>query len=128
MMADALFESEGVKKNLCFLAEAVLIVVGDCLYTQPFLVLHGLNHMENVLLVLCVSFSFAIGLRFYRMLETAEGKGLRLWGYWFALAVCVLGTCRFESRAFALICMNIVIFILLFVGRSYLPWLQSSKS
>lgn len=127
-IAGALFESEPLKKSLCFLAESVLVVVGDCLYTQPYMVLHGLNHMNNVLFVLCVPLVFAIGLRFYQSGENAEGKGPRMWGYWFAFAVCVLSTYLFEQRAFALIGLNAVIFVLLFVGRRYLPWLQSSKS
>lgn len=127
-MAGALFESDMLKKTMCFLAEAVLVVVGDCLYTQSFIVLHGLNHMENILLVLCVTFSFAIGLKFYQAVECQGKNGFRMYGYWLAFAVCAISTYFLEQRAFALIGLNTVIFALLFIGRRYLPWLKSSKS
>lgn len=126
--AGALFESDMLKKTLCFFAESVLVVVGDCLYTQPFIVLHGLNQIENVLLVLCVPFSFAIGLRLYQEVECRGKNGFRMYGYWFALALCVISTYFFEQRALTLIGLNTVIFVLLFAGRRYLPWLQSSRS
>lgn len=125
--AGALFEGGRSKRVLCFLAEAVLTIAGDCMYTQSSLVLHGLNHMENAMLALCVPFAFAIGLRFYHSEGKTGKERLMMPGYWISFAVCIISACLLEQRAFALVGLNAIIFGLLFIGRRYLPWLQSSK-
>lgn len=130
-MADTVFGPQVLKRSLCFLAEGVLVVAGDCLYSQPFIVLHGMNSLGNVLLVLCVPLVFIIGLRLIfseEKLINPENKRLLMPVYWLALLLCIVSTYLLEKRAFALIGLNVVIFILLFAGRRYLPWLQSSKS
>lgn len=130
-MADTLFKNNGLKRSLCFLTEGILVVAGDCLCSQPFIVMHGLNRLENALLVLCVPLTFAIGLRLLFCEEKfirPENKVLSMPAYWLALLLCIVSTYLLEKRAFALIGLNVVIFVLLFAGRRYLPWLQSSKS
>lgn len=130
-MADTLFKNDGLKRSLCFLTEGILVVAGDCLYSQPFIVLHGLNRLKNVLLVLCVPLTFIIGLRLLFCEEKFiwfKNKVPAMSAYWFALLLCIVSTYLLEKRAFALIGLNVIIFVLLFAGRRYLPWLQSSKS
>lgn len=130
-MADTLFKKDVIKRSLCFLAEGILTVTGDCLYSQPFIVLHGLCRMENVLLILCVPFTFIIGLRLILSEEkiiNPENKEIFMPSGWFALLLCMISTCLWEKSAFALTGLNIIIYLLLFAGRRYLPWLQSSKS
>lgn len=129
-MAKALFGETPLKRHLCFLTQGILIVAGDCLYTQPYIVLHGLTRLENILLVLCIPLVFVIGLQLYlsdKKIVDAESRRLSMPSYLLALVTCMICTYLLNQRAFALIGLNVVIFILLFAGRRYLPWLQSSK-
>lgn len=130
-MAKALFSEDSIKHSLCFMAQGILIVAGDCLYTQSHIVLHGLNHLGNILLALCVPLAFIIGLHLYlsgkRIIDTENREQFIPTGLP-GLAICVICTYLLDQRVFALIGLNVIIFILLFIGRRYLPWLQSSKS
>lgn len=130
-MANTLFQDKPPLVPRCFFALAVLTVLGDCLYTQPFMVLHGLNHVENVLTVLCVPFAFAICLRLYfswdRFLRDKK-KAAWSFGHIIALFICGCSAYFLYLRVFALVGLNLIIFVLLFMGRRYLPWLQSGKS
>lgn len=130
-MAKALFGEDSLKCSLCFLAQGILIVAGDCLYTQPHIVLHGLNHLENILPALCVPLAFIIGLQLYlsgkRIIDTENREQLIPAGL-LGLAICMICAYLLDQRAFAIMGLNVIIFILLFIGRRYLPWLQSSKS
>ena len=130
-MANILFQDKPALVTRCFFALAALTVLGDCLYSQPFLVLHGLNHVENALTVLCVPLAFAIGLRLYfswdRFLQDKEKADWSL-GHIIALLICGCSAYLLYLRAFALVGLNLIIFVLLFTGRRYLPWLQSGKS
>lgn len=129
-MANTLFEDKPALATRCFFALAVLTVLGDCLYTQPFMVLHGLNHVENALTVLCIPFAFAMGLRLYfswdRFLQDKEKADWSL-GHIIALLLCGCSAYLLDLKAFALVGLNLIIFVLLFIGRRYLPWLQSGK-
>lgn len=111
-----------MKRCLCFGFEAILTVAGACRFTQPYLVLYGLNHVENCLLALCVPFAFAVGLHFLLLQPEDEKKKVGLTpGYCIAIAVCVISSYLLEPRAFALVGLNAVIFAVLFAGRRYLP-------
>lgn len=129
-MPKVLFRNDSLKRSLCFLSQGILVVAGDCLYTQPYIVLHGLNHLANILFVLCVPLAFIVGLQLYlsgKKIVDVENRRLSMSSYLLALAICMICTYLLDQRAFALIGLNVVIFILLFAGRRYLPWLQSSK-
>lgn len=130
-MAKALFSEDSIKCSLCFLGQGILVVAGDCLYTQSHIVLHGLNHLENILLSLCVPLAFINGLQLYlsgRKIIDTENRRLSMPSCLLGLAICMICAYLLEQRAFAITGLNAIIFILLFIGRRYLPWLQSSKS
>ncbi|MBD5539912.1 MAG: hypothetical protein HDR00_01725 [Lachnospiraceae bacterium] len=130
-MAKVFFSEDPLKRSLCFLTQGILLVAGDCLYTQSHIVLHGLNHLENILLALCVPLAFIIGLQLYlsgRKIVDTESRSLSMPSCLLGLAICMICAYLLDQRVFALTGLNAVIFILLFIGRRYLPWLQSSKS
>lgn len=130
-MAKVFFGENFLKRGLCFLSQGILVVAGDCLYTLPHIVLHGLNHLENILLALCVPLAFIIGLQLYlsgRKIIDTDNRRILMPSYLLGLAICMICAYLLDQRVFALTGLNAVIFILLFVGRRYLPWLQSSKS
>lgn len=130
-MAAVLYVDKPELTGRCFFALAVLTVLGDSLFSQPYMVLHGLNRLENVITVLCVPFTFAICLRFYfvwdRFLQSKDKAGWSIC-HVIALLLCLYITYFFYPKTFALVGLNLVIFALLFAGRRYLPWLQSGKS
>lgn len=130
-MAKVLFGGDSLKSSLCFLSQGILVIAVDCLYTQSRMVLHGLNRLENILFALCVPLVFIIGLQLYlsegKIIET-ESRRVSMPCYLPGLAVCMVCAYLLDQRVFALTGLNAVIFILLFIGRRYLPWLQSSKS
>lgn len=129
-MAKVFFEEDSLKRGFCFLSQGILVIAGDCLYTQPHIVLHGLNHPGNILLALCVPLAFMLGLRLYlsgRKIIDTENRRMPMPSYLPGLAICMICAYLLDQRVFALTGLNAVIFILLFIGRRYLPWLQSSK-
>lgn len=117
----ALFKDNIKKDSICFLAQGIMTLVGDCMYTQPHIVLHGLNDIGNILLVLCVPLVFSNGIRLCQD-ERSKWKE-----YCFTPIVCMICTFLLDKRTFALVSINVIIFVLLFIGRRYLPWLQSAK-
>ncbi len=130
-MTRSLLGYNSLKCSLCFFFQGILVVAGECLYAQTYIVLHGLNRMENILMVLCLPLVFDIGLQLYlseKKMVDVNNRKLLMPSYFFVLVICMICTCLLDKRAFALVGLNVIIFVLLFVGRRYLPWLQSSKS
>lgn len=130
-IARTLVGENPLKCSLCFLSQGILVAAGDCLYTQANIVLHGLNRLGNVLFVLCVPLVFDIGLRLYlsgKKLIDVESRELFMPSCFLSLAICLACTHLLDQRVFVLAGLNVVIFVLLFVGRRYLPWLKSSES
>lgn len=120
-LSGALFKDCDFKRIVCFFSETFLLIIGDCMYTQPHIVLHGLNDIGNILLVLCVPLVFSNGIRLCQD-ERSKWKE-----YCFTPIVCMICTFLLDKRTFALVSINVIIFGLLFIGRRYLPWLQSTK-
>jgi hypothetical protein len=128
-MAGTWFDKGTRKFCLCFFAEAVLLAAGDCLYSIPFFVLHGLNCLDDVLLVLCVPMIFIVGWKLYLCETKLVSKGKILApGYCFAGVLSLVSAALLEQQVFVLCGMSVLLFVLLFAGRRYLPWLKSSKS
>ncbi|MCH5279940.1 MAG: hypothetical protein J1E61_00615 [Lachnospiraceae bacterium] len=131
-MADTLFEDRPSLASRGFFALAAVTLLGDCLYTQSHMVLHGLNHPENVITVVCVPLAFICGLRLYgawdRFLENEKGAYRSLPYYMAALLLCIVCSHILYLRAFSLIGSTMILFVLLFLGRRYLSWTQSGKS
>lgn len=121
-VAAALYTEDTYKRNLCFLAEAILLLFGNCMYSMTGLVNSGLMDVTNICLVLSLLLSFALGFRIYQTEDKKE---------WICTGVIelVVLICIYtmDVVAFALSAMTMLIFGLLLIGRRSLPWLKSSN-
>ncbi len=120
-VAIALYAEDAQKRNLCFLAEGILVLFGNCMYSMTGIIGSSLLSMTNILLAVSLPVMFALCFRIYR----GEKKD--------AIAVSVVGVvilvCLYilDAVVFVLAAMTAFIFILLMIGRRYLPWLKSSN-
>ena len=120
-VATALFAEDASKRNLCFLAEAVLVLFGNCMFSMTGIITSGLVQLSNILLAVALPTMFSLCFRIYH----ADKKN--------AIAYAVVGililVCLYilDAVAFVLAAMTAFIFILLMIGRRYLPWLKSSN-
>lgn len=121
-VASALYVEDTFKRNLCFLAEAILLLVGNCMYSMTGLVNGGLMNVTNICLVLSLLLSFALGFRIYQAEDKKDWISAGV--VELVVLICVY---TMDVVAFALSAMTMLIFVLLLIGRRYLPWLKSSN-
>ncbi len=121
-VASALYRKNLNSRTMCFLAEAILVLLGDCYLTFSYLALHNLHHTGYIALVITLPMAFASGLRLY----FTEGKK-QIISESVIWAFCLLCSRVLDNFAFMLCAMTIFIFAILLIGRRYLPWLKSSK-
>ena len=121
-VAAALYTEDTYKRNLCFLAEAILLLFGNCMYSMTGLVNGGLMNVTNICLVLSLLLSFALGFHIY---QTEDKKDwISAGAVELVVLICVY---TMDVVVFALSAMTMLIFGLLLIGRRYLPWLKSSN-
>lgn len=121
-VAAALYAGDTDKRNLCFLAEAILLLFGNCMYSMTGLVSSGLMNVTNICLVLSLLLSFALGFRIYQAEDKKEWICTGI--VELVVLICVY---TMDVVAFALSAMTVLIFVMLLIGRRYLPWLKSSN-
>ncbi len=120
-VATALYAEDAQKRNLCFLAEAILVLFGNCMYSMTGIIGSGLLSMTNILLAVSLPVVFALCLRIY---HATKKDVIHLSAVGAAILVCLY---ILNVTAFVLTAMTAFIFALLMIGRRYLPWLKSSN-
>lgn len=120
-VAAALFAEDASKRNLCFLAEAILVLFGNCMFSMTGIITSGLVQMTNILLAIALPTVFSLCVRIYRV---DKKDTIAYWVVGILMLVCLY---ILDAVAFVLTAMTVFIFVLLIIGRRYLPWLRSSN-